>query len=77
MLGDEMELSNAVDRALAGLGEMESTRETLIDERQIREGQRRAAILRHAAFRAAVRKLVAKRRSRSTSPRAVTAFAEC
>lgn len=76
MLGDEMKLSNAVDRALAGLGQMENARETLVDERQIREGQRRAAILRNAALRAAIRKLVAKRRNRSSIPRAVSAPAE-
>lgn len=77
MLGNETELSNAVDRALVQLGEIEETAISPFDPRVAARARQRAAILRHAAFRAAVRKLVGRRRRRKEMFSAAEACASC
>lgn len=76
MLGAEDEVARAVDRALHNLGDMRAHRDGVLRESEVREGMRRAAILRHIAFRAAVRKLVFRKRQRARRL-PVQAAAEC
>jgi len=64
MLGNEEEVARAVDRALYGLGDMRKQGHERLRESDVREGLRRAAMLRHIAFRATVRKLVSRKRKR-------------
>lgn len=62
MFGNEDEVARAVDRNLNRLGGMRRQGDAVLREADIQEALRRAAILRNAAFRAAVRRLLSRRR---------------
>ena len=65
MLGDETELTRAVDRAVSAMGDIEAHSGPQLTEAAIREGLNRSARLRHVAFKTAIRKLVDRRNARA------------
>lgn len=65
MLGDETELAKAVDQALSAMEEIEAKPGLQLNEAAIRQGLNRSARLRHVAFKAAIRKLVDRKKWRA------------